>query len=1702
MEALLNRRKVLKGRVTRIENILEEHGVQPLGEVTAQLYLKKLNTLSDEIDQLQQDISGECLEDEFEVHDAQYNTLIGRVEAMTIRLMTVEQNSTTISSVPNSATGTEVKLPRLELPVFNGKYDEWLSFRDLFTATVHNNSTLSSAQKLQYLKSSVRQDAALLIQSIPITDGNYQEAWDTLLKRYNHNREIIDSYIQKLFKQPNIAHESATALRHLLDTTNECIRALKVLKQPVQHWDSILLYILREKMDQESRRQWELAQKDAEEPTFKNITSFLEQRARALAVSQPNIHSDQSRPTSRLRQFSQSKQISAAAHHGIVQPACPICHGPHSVFKCSTFLGASVNERRDLVKKHELCYNCLKLGHPATKCKAGHCKKCSHKHNTLIHQDGPHDSATTSSRVVEPEVMSHMSKQSSGHRQVLLSTAVIQVRNFQGELQPCRALLDSASQTSFITERCAQQLRLKRKPSNVTISGINSTGISTASSSLCINIRVTSSNSEDICVETLITPNVTTNLPNFHCDPSNWAHIKGLQLADPTFHKPGTIDILLGADVYNEVICPGQCKGPPGTPSALNTVFGWVLSGPIGLNQPPVSVKVHHCSINNQLKKFWELEELPEIRHLTTQEQLCETIFYSTHSRDSTGRYVVRLPFKNSTHRLGESRKTAIRRFQQLEHRLQGNNNLYNQYKSFLDEYLSLGHMEAIRQEEIQLNPSRTYYLPHHAVFKDTSTTTKLRVVFDASAKTTTGHSLNDELLVGPRIQDELLSLLIRFRFPVVAMVADLEKMYRQIWIHPDDRDFQRIIWRNHPTEPLKDYRLLTVTYGTASAPYLATKVLQQLAKDEGARFPLAATVLTQDFYVDDLMTGANSTEEALRLQAELIQLTQQGGFNLRKWVSNHPLILDAISPELREIQLPFQIDNEKSVKTLGLQWHPATDHLSFTATTLPEHINSTKRTILSDIARIFDPLGLLAPVTIRAKLMLQELWQLKSDWDDHLPRDLEKRWQAFRDQLDQIRTIKIQRCVGQSSIEDISLHGFCDASERAFAAAVYLRTMAHNKGSQVYLIAAKTRVAPLKTTSLPRLELCGAVLLARLIRTIQSSLRRPITEVHAWSDSTITLSWLSSSPQRWKTFVANRVAEVQTTIPNAKWHHISSEENPADCASRGISATELLSQSLWWHGPHWLLDTQFPETNPALCNSAECAVEERKIHTIVAHTRMDESLLTTFSSLSKLKRVTAFVHRFINNCRLPATARQIGPISKQELDSALLYWVKVIQHNSFGPEIEALRNNKPLPSKGKVTQLHPYLDHNGILRVGGRLRYAKITPDQAHPILLSHRNKLVQLLIDMEHKRLLHGGLQLVMSTLQQRFWIIGARDAIRHHIRRCIPCVRQRAETAQQLMGDLPPMRVNPARPFLKCGVDFAGPFQLRLIKGRGQHSFKSYLAVFVCFVTRAVHLELVSALTTDAFLAALKRFVARRGKCSDIFSDCGTNFIGADRELKKFINYVSIRQHTNEIYNWLANEGISWHFSPPAAPHFGGLWEAGVRSVKYHLKRVLGPHRLTYEEMETLLCQIEACLNSRPLTALSSDPNDLTVLTPGHFIIGDSLSAIPEPDLTSINSNRLSRWQLGQQMLQHFWRRWKREYLVRLQQRPKWAAKRENIKIGELVLLKEDDLPPTKWKMARVCELHPGEDNCVRVVTVKLASGQQLKRPIVKICPLPLD
>ena len=754
----------------------------------------------------------------------------------------------------------------------------------------------------------------------------------------------------------------------------------------------------------------------------------------------------------------------------------------------------------------------------------------------------------------------------------------------------------------------------------------------------------------------------------------------------------------------------------------------------------------------------------------------------------------------------------------------------------------------------------------------------------------------------------------------------------------------------------------------------------------------------------------------------------------------------------------------------------------------------------MSDIAKTFDILGWFSPLII--KILLQRVWELKVGWDDPLPPEIVGTWLQWRTELTLLSDKHIPRCYfpKQARIESVQLHGFSDASEEAYAGVVYLRMVDTLQRVHTSLVMSKTKVAPIKRLTIPRLELCGAHLLAKLLHHVQETFCLPTSSVYAWTDSMVVLSWLVGNPRRFKTYVGNRISHISQLIPPDQWNHVPGPENPANCASRGLYPSELLDHKLWWIGPVWLTSppSEWPQRSDILPQEHSDEIRQ-SCHQAITDSTSPLVHFDQYSSFNRLKRITAWILRFIHNCHNKERHKKVHPhLTTEELAKAEMYWISLLQKDHFSVEIKSLKGNATIPESSPLFTLHPFLDSDGLIQVGGRVQNADISYNSKHPVIFHGKHSITSLMISSEHIRLLHAGPTLVMASLSRRYHVVGCRKAVRSVTRKCITCRRMTVQPQNQMLGHLPPEHITPGSVFENVGIDYAGPFYIIYGCVRKPTIVKSYACIFVSFSVKAVHLESVSDLTTDEFIATLRHFIARRDKPSLIWSDHGTNFVGASRELRELSEFLESQTTQGIISSFCSTQGISWKFIPERAPNFGGLWEAAVKSMKTHLRRVIADVKLTFEEFTTILTQVEAVLNSRPLVSVSSDDDGIEPLTPGHFLIGKPMEALPDPPNLYRPIPLLRRWHLCQALVRHFWKRWSTEYLSSLRRYAKWHQPTRNLQIGDVVLLQNDNLISSKWPLGRIVDTYPGRDGLVRVVRVKSTSGTY-RRPVSKIALL---
>lgn len=1598
--------------------------------------------------------------------------------------------------------------PQMEIPIFTGDFQSWLSFKDLFTEVIHSNPSLSAAQKMQFLKGKIKGEPEKLIQHLQISSENYVISWSILNNRYDNKKQIFSSHMDAIMRLPTLNQQSSISIKRMHDTSVECLNAIKNLGVNIDTWDPIIIHILSNKLDSDSHNDYIESLKNSKElPILKEFLDFLETKFTCLEASRRKTE------TSLPRQYqSPNYQQSTSSYRKNYQPVyktnnysnkyhnqatsntklsfatsgsvkCPLCNHDHALYTCKNFLEMNNELKLKTIAKLEVCKNCLYCHYGKACISTKKCRQCQEYHNTILHD------AFAKPKQVPTKAYSNMQSKSNAANasthvtqsecsDVLLSTALIKVKGADQSYHVMRAFIDQGSQVSIITERAAQILGLRRRHCSGVIVGVGhkENQCKGLLDLTCLSLY----NDFTFISEVLIMSNLVKNLPNHTFIKPQLSYLENINLADPQYNISRPIDLLLGADIYSTIILSGIIKGEnESEPLAQQSQLGWLLCGNVKSS--------YQCNviINNMqdMRKFWEVEEVNDESELSSEDQGCIEHYLSTTKRQQDGRYEVEIPFiKNGLEKLGSSKEIAIAQFKNVEKKFIKQQNLSEQYKSFMAEYLNMGHMC------ISNNIKDGCYLPHHAVLRDDSITTKLRVVFNASARTSTGISLNDVMCKGPNLQQDLHSLILSWRQYKYAFTSDIEKMFRQINISKHHQIYQKIIWRESANEALQTYQLSTVTYGTKSAPFLAMMTLKKLAQDEKDQYPLASKILEQSFYMDDLVHGAHTLESANQIIKDLISLLQSGGFHLRKWIANCPEIIQNISIQEQQSE-SFTFKSEHISKTLGLHWNAVEDKFILHCQISKYIPKLTKRTLLAEISKMFDPLGWLAPITTKLKLLFQKVWSEQIKWDDQVSSEIRNEWLNITANLHQISHLQIPRWLGNTEKDIIELHAFSDASIKCYAAVIYARVRKQNHYN-IVLLSSKTRIVPTnKNTSLPRLELCGALLLAQLLKKVSSCYPEHTLKTYAWCDSKVVLAWLQGDHGRWKTYVSNRAKLITSIISAEHWRYVKSEENPADCASRGLFATQLKQHKIWWQGPDWLKTFEYQNQDNKQAYSTNEEIKNKISLTNIIH-RADSSiiknLLEQHSDINKIKRIIAWILRAFKQLFSKVPKHLPSYLTLAELEQANMILIKHEQRVHFGTDIDIIRKSNKLSSSSTLRNLNPLLS-SGVLRVGGRLKNANISSDMKYPIIIPKESNLANLIINQAHHITYHGGARLTLSFLRQKYWIIGGTSTVKKHIRKCIICAKQNAKSNYQLMGDLPSSRVNPSKPFEHTAVDYTGSVEVKCNQGRGIKTTKGYIAIFVCMATKAVHIELVSDMTSSAFLSALRRMAARRGAPSHIYSDNGTNFVKADRVIQESL--------TESFFKDITDMKITWHRNAPSWPQAGGLWERAVRSLKYHLKRVLNNQKLTFEEYSTLLAQIESCLNSRPLCPLTEDIEDLDFLTPSHFLIS-------RPGLSIIETaeDARTRWYHINQIFRDLWRRWKSEYLTQLSVRNKWLERRKNIEKGNLVVIHEDNLPANKWLMGRVTEVHPGSDGLVRVVTLKTKNGY-LTRPVVKLSVLPL-
>jgi hypothetical protein len=1087
--------------------------------------------------------------------------------------------------------------------------------------------------------------------------------------------------------------------------------------------------------------------------------------------------------------------------------------------------------------------------------------------------------------------------------------------------------------------------------------------------------------------------------------------------------------------------------------------------------------------------------------------------------KDQSNSWTAPLPFKDPKPILPNNREVASRRLVTLLRSLSQNQTKKTHYFAFMGDLLRKGHAELAPALD---DGEECWYLAHFGVYHPRKLD-KIRVVFDSSCQTK-GISLNGVLLSGPDLMNSLLGVLMRFRHEPVAFIADIRQMFHSFFVREDHRNFLKFLWykENDPDSEIVEYRMKVHLFGNSPSPAVATFGLRKTATEGEEKFGKdARQFVERNFYVDDGLKSTATPSEAIDLLKRTQQMLADANLKLHKIASNSREVMDAFPTEDRagDLQnLDLSCDALPMQRSLGVCWNIATDTFAFNVSAAKKPY--TRRGVLSVTNSVYDPLGLVAPVTLEGKHLLRSMMAEKGsnvEWDQPLPPDKQKQWQRWTESLSSLSELRIHRAYAQCELDSVvrkELHVFSDASDIAIAACAYLRLADREGKCHVSFVIGKSKLAPTHATTTPRLELCAAVLAVELSELIEEEIDLVMDAVSFYSDSRVILGYIKNETRRFYVYVSNRVQRIRHSTESTRWFYVPTDKNPADHATRAVAATDL-ANTAWLTGPEFLRRNQQLPTECVSEGPVEGDPEVRPQISALRTEVTNNGFLTTerydrFSKWQTLVRAVGNLTHIVRNYGSQPTGNadtcygwhrcKTSP-SVDELTQAQNTIIQSVQRNSFQQEIDCLKHGLKLPTDSSIRSLNPFIDTNGLLRVGGRLDRSDLPTAERNPLIIPGKCHLATLLIRHQHEKVQHQGRHLTHGAVRAAgLWILGGKRLINKIISDCVKCRKLRGRQEIQQMADLPSERLSAEPPFTYVGLDVFGPWSVIAQRTRGGHAkSKRWAILFTCMAVRAVHIEVIDQMDASTTINALRRFFAIRGPARKLRSDNGTNFVGACNELSQLMSGEDFER----VREFLIGEGCSWEFNPPHSSHMGGVWERMIGVVRRVLDSMfldLGPTQLTHDVLTTLMAEVSAIVNARPLVPVSSDPEAPEILTPASLLtqkfgVPDS----PPPGLFSKKDLYGRQWRRVQYLANVFWSRWRREYLPTLQQRRKWQDVKENISPGDLVLLKDKQLSRNEWPLGRVVAVMPSDDSKVRKVSVNIARNntvQTFYRPVSEL------
>ena len=1572
-----------------------------------------------------------------------------------------EDTKQTTGQIDNSKQVIIVYQPlQPKLYIFDGtprSFPEWLS---IFENTVENDQQLDEVRLFRLFLEALGNSAKRVSHGLIANRANYQIAKQRAQALFGSPYMIRQDIYKMVRSMPPITDKDPLDMKQTrVYELEDALRALKSVNTSQEALDETFAHLASTKLPRGHVRRW-LDHVQREHRTADNLikmagdalTGDIDEQEWTLLDDLTNHRPSQPRSgvAPRVR-----TNISAVTTEAI----CLLCSGTHRTYLCRE--GDATSRKESAVRKR-LCFKCLRANHRSAECSSTYqCRLCRGAHssaicvrtgNQLTQSTNSASSAptiTTISKTLMPARVSTIEPASTSTNtavhihQVNAEQPQPETSTYQHLADPTkiqshyqtilvrvnnkvvRAFLDSGAGRSLIREDLAEELRLSEyAKQNLGIRGLeggNSNRLVHAT--LCSLDGKTTFNGIFSVLATL----GSLNLTPVPLETRKELARLGYPLCDAIDGTEYPVQIIIGVDYYSQILY-GEPIITSDHMAVQNTLFGWCA---YGITVDLTNTCASSTQINTVILDTYDSPMVVACNYsnkLSTLEVNYLDRFMKQHiHRTSTGAYSVDLPWIQPV-KLADNKQIAFRRFNRLMIKLKQNGG-WNEYSQAMQEMIT-NYAEPSPTEPP--NDSPTYFLPHHPVIRPEKATTKTRIVFDGSSHAPGQKSLNDYLFKGFTSWN-IFDILLNFRTGPIAVVADIEKAFLRIQVETQDRNALNFWWLNHEQQ-LSVYRFRSVPFGTSASPFLLYAVMTHHFYKWEKEKRETVELIRNRFYVDDLVLALPSTtpEQLTKLRSDTRTIFYDAHMNVRKWRTNYQQVDNIWAP-----------DADPVIKVLGHEWNLQNDTLNLSLVVdrfLTQRL--TKRDYSSFISSVYDPMGLVAPVSLQHRLLLRKIWTYSDlDWDHQLPEELYSEAILLIQDAHHVQLKKFPRNV-LSSTNSTSLRIYCDASKVGVAVAAYC---VHDQTG--LLIYAKAKLARMKT--IPELELDSLHMAAQTANTLNSLY--PFNNTEICSDSLINLQRLCKHPNDQPSSTALRINNIKR-LTTATFRHVTSEKNLADIASRGCSMAHLVAFSNWWTCPPLEPDSKF------------CQQVTTGIFSISPTSSSGKC------SCPKHPNYRAALHYYL---KLSIWLKRVRYKEFENVDVALLLFIKTMQHNHFYAEREACINQTPIDPTSVLRNYSFYLDSFGLLRLRTRLPCGRLlTENETSPYLLPGHCHLSWIVVLHHHNSALHPGVDRTVTVVRERYYVIGLKSIAKAIINRCLLCTMKRKQCLDASHGQLPEFRIDiTSPPFTHTGIDIFGPLKVATVTAG-----KKYGLIFCCATTRAVHLELLLGMTAVEVFQALLRFIARRGVPSLIFSDNGTQLVALKKQLLTLIDELKNLHPEFELRT-------KWIHLTPASPWRGGFYERMIRSIKESLTTLTYHRRpLTEFEIYTSLMQIEAMINSRPLFTHNSDN-----ITPAHFFRGKSLTGLPTIGYTDARTLTKSPVVLDYiaslRLVNNVCLKWREAYLLTLRnyhQNPAVNTYQQLVE-GDVVILK-CITPMDTWPIGTILKTIPSNDGRIRTVVVR--------------------